>query len=67
MLEKYMFVSHIKHTQLKINGCTSFATDNMYYISLKFKNKWAYLGAVKLKNKRLEVLENTFNLHSNSI
>ena len=34
-----MFVSHTKHTQLKINKSTSFAIDNMYYISLKFKNK----------------------------
>ena len=29
MLEKYMFVSHTKHKQWKINGSTSFAVDNM--------------------------------------
>ena len=32
----------------------------------EFKNKKAYLGAMKFKNKSLEVLRNTFNLHSNS-
>ena len=30
MLEKYMFVSHTKHTQRK-----TFAIDNMYYINFK--------------------------------
>ena len=33
--EKYMFVSHTKHTQRKINGSTSFAIDNMYYVSFR--------------------------------
>ena len=35
MLEKNMFVSHTKHTQRKINESTSFAIDNMYYVSFK--------------------------------
>ena len=35
ILEKYMFVSHIKHTQRKINKFTSFAIDNMYHVSFK--------------------------------
>ena len=35
MLEKYMFVSHTKHTQRKINKFTSFAIDNMYYVSFR--------------------------------
>ena len=30
VLEKYMFVSHTKNTQWKINGSTSFAIDNMH-------------------------------------
>ena len=30
-----MFISHKKHTQRKINGSTSFAIDNMYYISFR--------------------------------
>ena len=35
MLEKLMFVSHIKHTQRKINGSTSFTIDNMYYVNFR--------------------------------
>ena len=35
LLEKYMFVSHIKHTQWKINGSILFAIDNMYYVSFR--------------------------------
>ena len=35
LLDKYMFVSHTKHTQWKINGSTLFAIDNMYYVNLK--------------------------------
>ena len=35
LLEKYMFVSHTKHTQQKINESTSFAIDNMYYVSFR--------------------------------
>ena len=35
LLEKHTFVSHTKHTQQKINGSTSFAIDNMYYVSFK--------------------------------
>ena len=30
-----MFVSHTKHTQRKINKFTSFAIDNMYYVSFR--------------------------------
>ena len=30
---KTWFVSHTKHTQRKINGSTSFAIDNMYYVN----------------------------------
>ena len=32
-----MFVSHTKYTQLKINKSTSFAIDNMYYISFRIQ------------------------------
>ena len=35
MLKKYMFVSHTKYTQGKINESTSFAIDNMYYVSFR--------------------------------
>ena len=42
-------VSHTKHSQRKINGSTSFAIDNMYYVNFKIKR--VYLGAVKFKTK----------------
>ena len=35
VMEKYMFVSHTKHTQWKFNGSTSFAIDNMYYVNFR--------------------------------
>ena len=35
LLEKYMFVSHTKHMQRKINGSTSFAIDNICYVSFR--------------------------------
>ena len=35
LLEKYMFVSHTKHTQQKINRSTSFVIDNMHYVNFK--------------------------------
>jgi len=35
VLEKYMLVSHTKQTQRKINGSTSYAIDNMYYINFR--------------------------------
>ena len=35
LMEKYMFVSHIKHTQWKIDRSTSFEIDNMYYVNFK--------------------------------
>ena len=35
MIEKHMFILHTKHTQRKINGSTSFAIDNMYYVNFR--------------------------------
>ena len=67
LLEKYMFISHKKHTQRKINGSTSFAIDNMYYISFRIYKQESVHWCGEIQNKILEVLENTFNLHSNSI
>ena len=32
---KYVFVSYTKHAQRKINGSTSFAIDNMYYVNFR--------------------------------
>ena len=35
MLKKYMFVSHTKHMQQKINRSISFAIDNTYYVNFR--------------------------------
>ena len=59
-----MFVSHTIHTQQKINEFTSLAIGNVYYVNFRIKNKRAYLDN-EIQNQRLEVLRNTFNLHSN--
>ena len=32
-MEKYIFTSHTKHTQRKINESILFAIDNMYYVN----------------------------------
>ena len=37
--------------QRKINESTSFAIDNIYYVSSESKNKRMYLGAIKFKTK----------------
>ena len=67
LLEKYKFISHTKHTQRKIKGSTSFAIDNMYYISFRIYKQESVPWCGEIQNKILEVLGNTFNLHSNSI
>ena len=67
LLEKYMFISHKKHTQRKINGSILFAIDNMYYISFRIYKQESVPWCGEIQNKILEVLGNTFNLHSNSI
>ena len=61
-----MFVSHTKHTQQKINKSTSFAFDNMYYVNFIIKEQESVPWCGEIQNQRLEVLGNTFNLHSNS-
>ena len=66
LLEKHMFVSHTNHTQRKINGFTSFAIDNMYYVSFWLLEQKSVPWWGEIQNQRSEVFENTFNLHSNS-
>ena len=66
MLEKHMFLSHTKHTQQKINRSTSFAIDNIYYANFRIQEQVSVPWCNEIQNERLEVLENTFNLHSNS-
>ena len=66
MLEKNMFLSHTKHTQQKINRSTSFTIDNIYHANFRIQEQVSVPGCGEIQNERLEVLENTFNLHSNS-
>ena len=66
LLEKYMFVSHTKHTQRKNNGSTSFTIDNIYYLNFRIYEQESVPWCGEIQNQKLEVLGNTFNLHSNS-
>ena len=61
-----MFVSHTKHTQRKINGFTSFAIDNIFYVNFRIQEQESLHWCGEIQNQILEVLGNTFNLHSNS-
>ena len=61
-----MFVSNTRHTQQKNNGSTSFAIDNIYYVNFRIKEQESVYWCGEIQNKISEVLENTFNLHSNS-
>ena len=63
---KTWFVSHTKDTQRKINGSTSFAIDNMYYVNFRIEEQENVPWCSEIQNQRLKVLGNTFNLHSNS-
>ena len=53
--------------QRKINRSTLFAINNMYYISFRIYKQESVHWCGEIQNKILEVLGNTFNLHSNSI
>ena len=66
LLVKHMFVSHTKYTQRKINGSTSFAINNMYYVNFRIYEQESISWCDEIQNQRLEVFGNTFNLHSNS-
>ena len=61
-----MFISRTGHTQRKINGSTSFAIDNMYYVNFRIEEQESVPWCSEIQNQRLEILRNTFNLHSNS-
>ena len=40
--------------------------DNMHYVILRIREQDSVPWCGEIQNKRLEVLRNTFNLHSNS-
>ena len=50
----------------KNNGSTSFAIDNMYYVSFRIWEQECVPWCGEIQNRRLEVLGKTFNFHSNS-
>ena len=52
--------------QRKINGSTSFTIDNMCHISFWIREQENVPWSGENQNRRSEVLEKTFNLHSNS-
>ena len=54
------------HSGSDIHGSISFMIDNMHYVILRIWEQDSVPWCGEIQNKRLEVLENTFNLHSNS-
>ena len=50
----------------KINGSTSFAIDNMYYVSFKIWEQESVPWCGEIQNQRSEFIGKTFNLHFNS-
>ena len=52
--------------QRKINGSTSFAIDNMCYVSFRIQEQESVPWCSEIQNQRLEALGNTLNLHSSS-
>ena len=56
VLEKYMSVSHIKHTRRKINGFTSFAIDNMHYVNFRIYEQESVPWCGEFQNKDYKYL-----------
>ena len=54
------------HSGSDIHGSISFMIDNMYYVIFRIREQDSVPWCGEIQNKRLEVLGNTFNLHSNS-
>ena len=48
------------------HGSILFMIDNMHYVNFRIYEQDSVLWCGEIQNKRLEVLGNTFNLHSNS-
>ena len=48
------------------NGSTSLENDNMCYVSFRTREQECIPWCGEIQNQRLEVVGNTFNLHSNS-
>ena len=54
------------HSGSDIHGSISFMIDNMHYVILRIWEQDSVSWCGEIQNKKLEVLGNTFNLHSNS-
>ena len=54
------------HSGSDIHGSISFMIDNMYYVIFRIREQDSVPWCSEIQKKRLEVLRNTFNLHSNS-
>ena len=54
------------HSGSNIHGSISFMIDNMHYVILRIWEQDSVPWCGEIQNKILEVLGNTFNLHSNS-
>ena len=54
------------HSGNDIHGSISFMIDNMHYVILRIWEQDSVPWCGEIQNKRLDVLGNTFNLHSNS-
>ena len=62
----HVCIAYKTYAAEKINGSTSFAIDNMYYVSFKIWEQECIPWCGEIQNRRSEVLGKTFNLHSNS-
>ena len=63
---KSAFISHTKHSGSNKHGSISFIIDNMHCVIFRIWEQDNIPRCDEIQNKRLEVLGNTFNLHSNS-
>ena len=64
--ENWFCIPYKTHSRSNKHGSISFMIDNMHYVILRIWEQDSVPWCGKIQNKRLEVLGNTFNLHSNS-
>ena len=62
----WFYVTYKTHNRSDKHGSISFMIDNMHYVIFRIWEQDSVPWCDKIQNKRLEVLGNTFNLHSNS-
>ena len=59
-------ISYKTHSGSNIHGSISFMIDNMHYVIFRIYEQDSVPWCGEIQNKILEVLGNTFNIHSNS-